>query len=163
MGAMVESKAELYTKNQVRWTDEPITVLGVTIARENATNINYAPILAKVKGVFSAWQNRALSLIGKVNIVNTLVASLYIYKMTVLPCMEEGLVKAVENEIEKFLWNGHRPKIPLKTLQLSKECGGLKLVNLRLRDKAMKIKWVNISLEDITVENFVSYFIQSDL
>ena len=50
--------------------------------------------------------------------------------------------------ITNFIWNGKKAKIPLKQLQLNKECGGLKLVSIEKRDIAIKICWINILYEN---------------
>ena len=72
----------------------------------------------------------------KVLIINTLISSLFIYKMQVLPFLPSKLIKQIEMEFEKFIWNGRKPKIPLKILMNSKEDGGLALINLSLKDMA---------------------------
>ena len=50
----------------------------------------------------------------------------------------------MDNIIREFLWNGRKAKIAYKILQNSKENGGLNLVNLENRDKALKTSWVQI-------------------
>ena len=87
-------------------------------------------------------QERNLSLCGKVTVINTLIASLYVYKMQCLPSPTEDHIKQVERIIEDFLWNGHKPKISLATLQNTPQEGGLKLVNLRTKNSSLKAAWV---------------------
>ena len=92
---------------------------------------------------------------GKVLIVNTLVASLFVHKMMVLPGISEEHVKQIENLIEEFLWNKHKPKIPLWQLQLNKLQGGLNLVNLRWKDAALKVAWIQILDKNFDIANLV--------
>ena len=40
-----------------------------------------------------------------------------------------------------FIWNNKKEKIKLKTLKLSKENGGLKLVDLQKKDDSLKINF----------------------
>ena len=68
--------------------------------------------------------------------------SLYTYKMMVLPKIPEYVVKQTEGLITDFLWNGRKPKIPLRTLQLNKASGGQNLIDLRKKDIALKAMWV---------------------
>ena len=111
VGAMRTAKAELYSATRLNWVDT-INVLGVDIMpnEDDMVKINYAKIVDKANNVLSSWQYRCLSLFGKVNIINTLVSSLFVYKMMVLPAIPPSVVKTMETMFEKFLWNGHKPK-----------------------------------------------------
>ena len=131
-------------KNNVRWSNMVIDVLGVKISHEDTLEINYTPLLEKSKNVLNNWTNRGLSLMGKVIVINSLVASLFIYKMTVLEKIPEKIVQSFESIISQFIWAGKRAKIALRTLQSAKEIGGLELVDLRKKDIALKCSWVQI-------------------
>ena len=87
--------------------------------------------------VANMWYYRSMTLIGKVTIINSLMASLYVYKMQVLPVLEKKLIKEEENVIKEFLWQGKREKIPMCILMLDKAEGGLNLVNLKVKHKAL--------------------------
>ena len=100
--------------------------------------------MEKAKQTLNSWTNRGLSLIGKVQVVNTLIASLFVYKMITLPSMTKNMVKNIENIIREFLWNKGKPKFSLKILQNSKAEGGLNLVNLKAKDKSLKATWPSI-------------------
>ena len=144
IGSLRHSSAKLYDIDQFTWSNNDITVLGVTIAHEDIVQKNYQPLIVKVKNILNAWYNRGLSLIGKVQVVNTLVASLFIYKMMVLPTIPDYVVKIIDNIIRDFLWNGKKSKIAYNILQMPKREGGLNLVSLKRRDKALKATWVEI-------------------
>ena len=105
--------------------------------------------LRKPRDILFAWQNRGLSLMGRVQVINTLVSSLFVYKMMVLPEIPKNIVKKLEGVMREFLWNGKKSKIALKILQNPKKQGGLGLVNLTNKDKALKATWPKIlALED---------------
>ena len=107
IGSLKNSSAELYTQRKVRWTNEEIPVLGVTISHdlEVLLKANYALLLLKVETILSTWASRSLSLFDKIQVVNMLIASLFVHKMTVLPSMSEEVIKKMESAIVKFLWN----------------------------------------------------------
>ena len=134
----------MYNLDEFVWSNEDITVLGVTIAHDNLVEKNYSTIVEKAKRILGAWTHRGLSLLGKVQVVNTLIASLFVYKMMVLPLIPDRTIKQVENAIRDFLWNGRKAKIALKILQNSKKEGGLGLVNLKVKDIALKATWPQI-------------------
>ena len=153
------------TRNiRLNWTNEPIQVLGIKIGYgENIDMENYEAVIPKIKQIFNNWKQRGLSIMGKVQIVNTLVASLFVYKMTVLSTPTPEYIKKIDSLILDFIWNGKRAKIPLHILKLNKHSGGLNLVDLRKRDAALKITWINTINSDKKVANLMYSFVNSDL
>ena len=141
IGSLRHSNAQLYNMDEFVWSSEDINVLGVTISHQDIMQKNYEPMIAKVKYTLQAWNNRGLSLIGKVHVVNTLIASLFVYKMMVLPMMPQRIIKCIENEIRDFIWNGKKSKIAYKILQNPKGAGGLELVNFRNKEVSLKATW----------------------
>ena len=144
IGSLRHSDACLYNMKQFAWSNKDINVLGVTIAHEDILMKNYNGIIEKARKVLQAWHNRSLTLMGKVQVVNTLVASLFVYKMSVLPRIPQVVVKTMDNMIRDFLWAGKKAKIAYKILQNPKKEGGLNLVNLGLKDKSLKAAWPQI-------------------
>ena len=146
IGSARKSQAQNYVMtNDLRHFEENINVLGVEVMLNkdmNLLNVNYDPIMQKVQGVLSTWSRRNLSLNGKVLIINSMVASLFTFKMLVLPEIPTRIVNQFNTMISKFIWNGRVPKIVLSTLQLNREDGGLKLVNLALKDSSLKVNWI---------------------
>ena len=150
IGSLRKSDAKLYTPNQIQWTNDAINVLGVEIVNGDCETLlarNYEQVIQKAKTVLSSWAHRQLSLIGRINVINTLVASLFVYKMAVLPQIPHQYIVHLEEMFNKFMWNGHRPKIPITTLQMLKEDGGLQLVDLKRKDDSMKVAWIKMIWE----------------
>ena len=144
IGSLRHSNARLYNIDQFAWSNEDISVLGVTIAHENIHEKNYHPLIEKSRKVLNAWHNRGLSLLGKVQVINTLVASLFVYKMMVLSFMSKTFCKSMDNLFREFLWNGKKAKIALHVLQNPTSHGGLNLVNLPNKEIALKATWPQI-------------------
>ena len=165
IGSLKNSMAKLYTQQHVEWTNEEIVVLGVSIRHDNAELVeqNYQKILAKLQNILATWKNRSLSLFGKICVVNALIASLFVYKMTVLPSMTESMFKNIELQIENFLWNGAKPKVSMSTLKLPKSCGGANLVDLFQKDQSLKVKWRSLIQLDDKFAELVYSMIAPDL
>lgn len=145
MGSVKNSNAMLYTGKPFKWTNSPPNVLGVDISLYDdraSVDGNFLALIKKSEAILHQWRYRSLTLSGKVLVVNTLVASLFVYKMSVLPNMSYTLIQQFETIIDKFLGNGKKSRIPLKILQLPKEQGGLQLVDLYKRQLALKMQWV---------------------
>ena len=75
--------------------------------------------------------------------------------MTVLPSIPAEKVKKLNNMIELFVWNGKKPKIKLATLQSAKTNGGLNLVDFSIKDKALKISWIQFYKTDPLIEQLL--------
>ena len=148
IGSLRHADAQRYNMDEYVWSNQDINVLGVTIAHEDLVQKNYIPLLTKVTNTLSQWQNRGLSLIGKIQVVNTLVASLFVYKMMVLPVIPKSVVKTYDNIVRQFIWNNKKAKIAYNILQLPKQEGGLNLVNLEKKDTALKATWPQILLKE---------------
>ena len=118
IGSLKDSDAKLYTSKNFTWSSGNIEMLGVEI--ENAAlqlPKQYQKCIQKLENVNKNWYFRTLTLIGKVLLVNTLMNSIFLYKMMVLPDLSEQLYRTYENLIKTFIWNGKRAKIPLNILK----------------------------------------------
>ena len=157
IGSMKDSDSTLITQRVVAWTKEPVNVLGVWLSPniDEITRLNYEEIYKKAQTVISKWCNRSLSLHGKVLVINNLITSLFVYRMTVLPSMPVDLVKNLRSMIIKFIWNNARPKIGYETLIMHKSEGGLGLIDLVAKDKALKVSWINILIREPKLESLV--------
>ena len=157
IGSLKHSNARFYTERNLNWSDGDLSILGVTITHDadRLMTANYQDLLVKSESILNAWKGRQLSLFAKVIVINTLVASLYVYKMSVLPLLSEKLISKFNGIIQKFLWNGRKPKISLAKLQNSKKFGGANLVNIELKDQSLKVAWVKNIQENEYICEFV--------
>ena len=144
LGSAKNSVAKFYSRTSIQWTDDSVELLGikVTESEEKMKQINIKPVFSKIKAVLDIWKMYNLSLIGKILVINTLIASTLTYKMSVLPLLGKEYYKEFNQIIENFLWNGKKAKIPLKILQGNKDEGGFMLFDIEKRDLALKIKWI---------------------
>ena len=165
IGSLKDSKATLYTQKPLKWTNDPINVLGVMIHSNEQLmlTLNYNSTVSKADDIMNSWENRNISLYAKKIVINTLIASLFVYKMTVLPSMTPTMLKSINDKIEQFLWNNKRPKIDLSTLQNTASQGGIDLIDLDIKDKSIKCVWVKHLHEDPNLANLAYEVINKDL
>ena len=153
LGSARNSNARFYSRKKLQWSDGSIDALGVIVNTKKIVELNIDPILQKIENVLNTWKHRDLSLLGKILVINSLAASLLMYRLAVLPLIKEKYYKMYEQIIKKFLWNSTKAKIPFKILEGLKENGGLNLNNIRKRDIAMKANWVvRIKLDPLISE-----------
>ena len=86
-----------------------IPVLSVVVVR-NFFLLNYNEKLDKVRNVLSCWKYRRRTLIGKVTVLKSLVASQLVYVLSPLHT-NENIIKEVNKLFNSFLWNGKGDKI----------------------------------------------------
>ena len=168
IGSLAGSSAKMYTPRKVNWFNDYINTLGVDIYNsEQELMSNIDKIIQKMTAVSNLWYYRSLTIMGKVLIINTLMSSLFVYKLQVLPFILEPKLKQIYNTFEHFLWKGKRPKIPIHTLQKEKEYGGLGLVDLSKKQCSLLIGWIDIIKYNTQIQNLAKHLlsdhIQDDL
>ena len=141
IGAITGSKAEIYSRLPLTWSDGPITVLGITIypSMEQTVNHNYEAKLKKIENILKVWGSRSLSLVGKVMLVNTLVVSQLLYCLQILPAQKPNFMKKYDAIIRKFIWSRRKPKISLGRMYRNYEQGGLKLTDIRKKAQSLSL------------------------
>ena len=136
IGSLKKNCAQIHTTKQLKWSDGDIEMLGVTIAYEYVqSNKQFDPCIDKMQAVADNRTNRNLTLTGKIIVINTLMCSIFAYKMAVLPVISEIQCKRIDAFTTNYIWKGKKSKIPLKLLQNNKKLGGLKLSNFKQRQK----------------------------
>ena len=164
LGSLKQSCAMLYSQNQIAWTSDYVNILGIRVSyKKEVIYGNYTDTIEKISGILGCWRHRHLSLLGKCVIINSLVTSLFIYKMMVLPNLTDAQHRQIKEKMDNFLWEGKKPKITQKILCLNKKTGGLQLTDLKLRQHAIKMTWLKVLREDNKFANLVYSFIAPEL
>ena len=143
LGTLSNTDFKVITKQTLVWSNNPLNVLGVIASEDlnTRTEQNFLPLIPKVENVLNIWRCRQLTLTGKVLVVNTLVESLFVYRMSVIELMPNEYYEKLEKIVEKFIWPG---KVRMKStcLQCPKSQGGLRLVNFKNKHLALLTQWV---------------------
>ena len=149
IGSLRNSDMKLITQQQISWVTEGVQVLGIFIThKDNILEKNYSPIITRAENTIKSWRSRTLSLSGKITVINSLISSMFVHKMMVLPQMSEEIIRKIESLFSDFIWSGAKPKIPLRTLKLAKKHAGLGLVDLRTKEIALKCSWIRLLKHD---------------
>ena len=160
IGSLKNSEAKFTSKRKVQWVNTPLNILGVYVTHDMEENfkLNYEPLIQKAKNLLAIWRLRDLTLLGKIQVLNSLVGSLFVYRMSVLPLMPKRYLDTLKKMFREFLWDGKKAKIKFEHICNTKENGGLGLVNLENRDKALKAQWLFKLLQDEnTLKRFQSF------
>ena len=144
IGSLKNSNARFYSNRKLIWSDKPLYSLGVYFSNDyyEQLKLNIEPVIQKIETTLKIWQSRDLTLLGKILIVNSLVTSLLIYRMSVMPVITKTYIKKIDKLIHNFIWNGKRAKKKSTILAASKVDGGAGLFHLENKDKAAKLQWI---------------------
>ena len=143
VGSLCNTEAKLITQRIMKWSNDPIELLGVQIACDGGTvEQNFLDVLEKVRNTCDNWFNRQATIYGKILIINVLMGSLFVYKMSTMLNLTPVQIRTVEQLFHNFIWSGKKAKISLYTLQRQKYQGGLRLTDLQAKQDAIKVSWI---------------------
>jgi len=122
----------------------PFTYLGVPIFKGKAKYVYFQPLANKVKSKLSAWKASLLSIIGRVQLVKSVVQSMLLHCLSIYSWPVK-LLKDMEKWMRNFIWSGDVNQRKLVTVAWHKVCtplkeGGLGLRNLSHINEAGNLK-----------------------
>lgn len=120
-----------------------VRILGVNIGvdEREARDLTWTGVINKIKTTLNCWKQRKLKLRGKVVVVNALLMSKCVYTLGVMD-MPEWVLKGINNLVSDFLWGGKGVKIAHDVMIANYDRGGLRLIDLEVKLKAMRVKRV---------------------
>uniref|UniRef100_A0A3B3I5T5 Reverse transcriptase domain-containing protein n=1 Tax=Oryzias latipes TaxID=8090 RepID=A0A3B3I5T5_ORYLA len=124
----------LRQKFKLQWDSENIKYLGVYLTTKLNTlkDINYSRISDTIRRDLTKWTTLTMDLSSRIEVVkmNVLPRLLYLFLALPVHIPDEQFVKW-NKQLIRFIWNGKKPRVRLKTLQLEKAKGGLALPSLQ--------------------------------
>ena len=100
------------SKKDFKWVTDKLKDLGVwnSTAPMVSMKANYNEKLRKVRNFLSCWEYRCLSLLGKIVVLNGLIASQLVYILSPLP-KNHAALDEINNMFYSFLWSGRWTKL----------------------------------------------------
>ena len=151
VGSIRNTHVKLNIFKKFKWSSEVIDTLGILVNISSLDDIqsnNYSGVFEKAIGAMKTWKIRCLTIIGKIQVVNSLINLLFVHRMQVLPLMNKDDANRLVWLITEFIWNGHKPKIQNEYLMFHPTQGGRNLGNMEIRDKMLKIEWISHLCQD---------------
>ncbi len=135
-------KNTLISINGIKFTNKAVRCLGIYIGHDKIScyQKNWKDKIEKMKLVFERWKNRHLSIFGKSLIIKSLAASILVHTMSILDTPTE-ILDEIEKLIFGFLWEKNE-KIKRKTLIMNKLKGGINMLDIHCKNKALKASWI---------------------
>ena len=144
IGASRDRRITWEGKFGLKWTHK-FKVLGIhydTFKLHDITTININLKMAEIKNLIRVRSTRKLTPYGKVTIVKSLLLSKITHILLSLPSPENALFKEIENIFLTFVWCGKPAKFSRNILEAEIGDGGMKLHNIVLFDKSLKLGWL---------------------
>ena len=145
IGSFKNRTHKLAINQNIKWSIRKVKSLGVwfSISKEEAVSLNYQEKKEKISKILNCWQLRRLTLLGKITVIKSLAASQLVYIMSSLPSSQSYL-----KEIHQLLYHGRGDKIERSVMLNEYKDGGLKMLDIRSFNYALKSKWVRMYLDD---------------
>ena len=165
IGSLKNSVAKFVTAKPFKWTNDPISVLGIVLSTDmdDLFDLNYIPQYRKIENLIKVWKQRILTLYGKVTLINSLLLSQLIYKFSMLPTPPPYFLADVQKELSQFLWHDKRPKIKKDVLYNNLQNGGIRMTEITNKNKAIKTAWVPRLLNSIQNNSAVHTYLQASV
>ena len=143
IGANIGKEAIPNPVKDFKWVKEKVKALGVWLSTNPKTTIeaNYSEKLIKIRNTLSCWELRRLSLLGKITVLKSLIASQLVYISFLLPA-NHNPIREINNIFFNFLWGGKGDQIKRDIMMSDYANGGLKMIDIKLFNKALKAGWI---------------------
>jgi hypothetical protein len=126
----------------IKWVKD-VHALGIFFSynTDSVVQKNFQDRAKEFKRILDMWQQRNLSLIGKITILKSLAFSKILYQCGVMT-VPGKFIEHINDLAYKFVW-GYKPdKIKRETLIANYESGGLKMLDVKSFLMAQKAMWV---------------------
>ena len=140
LGTLKNLYDELYG---IKTTNKAVRCLGIFIGHDKVEcyNKNWMKVYHDVEKLFESWKRRKLTLFVKSCIINTLALSKLTYIASILNSPENDFIKKIQRLIYNFIWD-KTERIKRNTLIGNVLKGGLAVVDIECKIKALKASWV---------------------
>ena len=83
------------------WSEPPVSSLGIEVVMNLhlMSEINLKSLIPEVEAVLTGWRHRHLTLTGRVLVIDTLVESLFVYRFSVLSCIDQKIIDELQQMI----------------------------------------------------------------
>ena len=124
-------------------------VLGTFVSYDSVGNErkNFVKKVDNLKTKLSAWRSRKLSLFGRCLISKTLGLSQIVYSASMLD-IPNNYASAIQSLLFQFLWKNKPDKIKRQVLYQDYGDGGLRVTNVEIMFKSLRLAWIQRLLKN---------------
>ena len=140
---------KLLPEKDFKWPKKKVKALGVWLSTDPSIIIsllNYNERIEKIRSILGCWNFRRLTLLGKITVLKSLVASQLVYIFPSLQTNHEA-IKEINTMFYKFLCNDKGDRIKRKVMINDYPEGGLKMIDIASFNKSLKATWIQKYLD----------------
>ena len=109
--------------------------------------LNFEERKEKINNIIENWHLRRLTLLGKISVIKSLLASQLVYILTPLPSNLKAL-EEINRLLYKFLWNGKGDSIKRSEMINNYANEGLKMSDIKTFSRSLKSIWTKKYLDN---------------
>ena len=144
LGATRDSNIPWQGNFGFKWPDK-FEILGIHYDMNTLgeiSDLNIQRKMGEIEQLIKIWSKRNLTPYGKVTIIKSLLISKITHMLLSLPSPSLTYFNSLNDAFAKFLWCGKPAKWRKEILEGEIQHGGLKLHNLQLFEKSLKLSWL---------------------
>ena len=140
-----------------RWATSGFVYLGIKVSpnTEDLGKLNFTSTIRALKKDLERWHDLPLSWLGRISLIKMSILPRLLYPLQMLPLwIPRKVLLDLEKTLSRFIWHSKKPRIRMRTLQLTGERGGLALPNLRFYNWACHTRiiweWLQSHLNSVS-------------
>ena len=144
IGKKKHSATRFCPEYNLEWNPDIFTVLGVKfkVNLHEMIELNYSEKIQDIKTLFSQWEKRKISPLGKIVVIKSLALSKLNHLFSSLPSPAEEIINKVNRLFYNYLWDGKPDKIRRKVVSQDYALGGLRMIDVKCFIQAIKLSWI---------------------
>ena len=126
--------------------ETPFHYLGIPIGTKPSSYLMWKPLIKKFEAKLSKWNQKILSMAGKVTLINSVLTALPIYLLSFFKIPQRVVLKLISLQ-RNFLWGGSQDLkksvwVKWEVICLPKEDGGLGIKDITRFNAALMGRWI---------------------
>ncbi|KAJ3687082.1 hypothetical protein LUZ61_016246 [Rhynchospora tenuis] len=125
----------------------PLQYLGLPLTSARPNRVCFQPLLDKIQNKLAGWKGKLLSRAGRLVLVSSVLSSIPSYVMSTF-LLPNWLLNEIDKARKRFLWGTNQSggqrihQIAWNRICLPRAFGGLGLLDFRLHNRALLLRWI---------------------
>ena len=104
--------------------------------------LKYTPKLKEIENTLQIWSKQILTPISQITIIKSLIISKLKHLFLTISSPKENIINQLVSKIYSFIWDNKPDKIKRQVLSQNCDMGGLKMLNIKMYIKGLKLSWI---------------------